>query len=281
MKTRIIKPAEITDAVADLIGKASFKLPNDVEELIDRMLEREDSDMGRMGLRVLKENSAIAEADGLPLCQDCGMVVVFAEIGRGVLIDGDLEDAVNAGVEEAYRKFSLRMSVVADPLKRVNTGTNAPAVVHAELTGGDGLALTVYLKGGGSENMSALRMFRPTDGADAIIDFIEEIVVKAGPNPCPPLFLGVGIGGTADSAMINAKKAVLRGAGTRNPDPAYAELEERIEERLNATNIGPMGFGGRSTVARVYIREAPTHIAMLPVALNLNCHSLRYRRAEL
>lgn len=281
MKTRTIQAYQISNAVVDLIYKASFSLPYAVEKRIDRMLKDEETDLARTTLKILRENNEIAAAEGLPLCQDCGMVIVFIEMGQAVLVEGSLTAAVNSGVEEAYRKFSLRRSIVADPLKRGNTGTNAPAFIHTDLVEGDGLSLTVYLKGGGSENMSALKMFRPTDSAEAIIDFIEETVVRAGPNPCPPLFLGVGIGGTADTAMVNAKKAVLREAGTRHPDPAYADLERRIEERLNGTGVGPLGFGGRSTAAWVYIKEAPTHIAMLPVALNLNCHSLRFGTVEL
>ncbi|HQJ72841.1 MAG TPA: fumarate hydratase [Spirochaetota bacterium] len=281
MKTRTIQGYQISNAVVDLIYKASFSLPHAVEKRIDQMLKDEETDLARTTLKILRENNEIAGAEGLPLCQDCGVVIVFIEMGQSVLVEGSLSAAVNSGVEEAYRKFSLRKSIVADPLKRGNTGTNAPAFIHTDLVEGDGLSLTVYLKGGGSENMSALKMFRPTDRTEAIMDFIEETVVRAGPNPCPPLFLGVGIGGTADTAMLNAKKAVLREAGTRHPDPAYAELERRIEERLNGTGVGPLGFGGRSTAAWVYIKEAPTHIAMLPVALNLNCHSLRFGTVEL
>ncbi len=281
MKTRTIQAYQISNAVVDLIYKASFNLPYAVEKRIDAMLKTEESELARTTLKILQENNGIAGAEGLPLCQDCGVVIVFIEIGQAVLVEGSITAAVNSGVEEAYKKFSLRKSIVADPLKRNNTGTNAPAFIHTDLTDGDRLSITVYLKGGGSENMSALKMFRPTDTAEAIIDFIEEIVVTAGPNPCPPLFLGVGIGGTADTAMLNAKKAVLREAGMRHPDPVYAGLEKRIEERLNATGVGPLGFGGRSTAAWVYIREAPTHIAMLPVALNMNCHSLRFGKAEL
>jgi fumarate hydratase subunit alpha len=281
MNTRIIPASRISETVVDLIYKASFNLPNQVKESFEVMMESEESDLAKTALNVMIENSSIAAAKGLPLCQDCGIVIVFLEIGQSVTVDGSIRDAVNRGVEEAYRAFHLRASVVADPFKRNNTGTNAPAVIHTELSEGDRLGVTVYLKGGGSENMSALKMFRPTEPADAIIDYIEEAVVKAGPNPCPPLFLGVGIGGTADTAMLNAKKALLRGPGTRHHDPVYADLESRIEERLNRTGIGPLGFGGRSTVAGVFIKEAPTHIAMLPVALNMNCHSLRYGTAEL
>lgn len=281
MKTRILPAHLITNAVVDLIYKTSFNLPYAVGRRLGEMADNEDSDLAKTTLRVLVENAALSAEEGIPLCQDCGIVIVFLDIGQAVLVEGSISDAVNSGVEEAYRRFYLRKSVVADPLKRANTGTNAPAVIHTELTEGDRVSLTVYLKGGGSENMSSLRMFRPTDSQEMIIKYIEETVVKAGPNPCPPLFLGVGIGGTADTAMLNAKKAVLRGAGTRHPDPEYADLEARIEERLNGTGVGPLGFGGRHTVGGVFIREAPTHIAMLPVALNLNCHSLRYGTVEL
>jgi fumarate hydratase subunit alpha len=281
MKTRIVPAYRISNAVVDLIYKASFSLPYPVGKRLEEMMENEDSDLGKTTLRVLIENSSLAEEEGLPLCQDCGIVIVFLEIGQEVLVEGGITEAVNNGVAEAYKKFNLRKSVVADPLKRDNTGDNAPAVIHTELVEGDRFTLTVYLKGGGSENMSAIKMFRPTDSREMIINYIEDVVVKAGPNPCPPLFLGIGIGGTADSAMLNAKKAVLRGPGTRHPDPVYADMEERIEERLNATGVGPLGFGGRHTAGGVFILAAPTHIAMLPVALNLNCHSLRYGKIEL
>jgi fumarate hydratase subunit alpha len=281
MKTRIIHADDIAAAVAGLIREASFNLPPAVEKRFEEMIVSETSDTARETLRLLIENGAIAASEKLPLCQDCGIAIVFVEVGRGIVINGDLGDAVNRGVEEAYRAHYLRKSVVADPLRRANTGTNTPAVVHVDHTGGDRLGLTVFLKGGGSENMSSLKMFRPTANEEMILDHIEKAVTDAGPNPCPPLFLGVGIGGTADTALLNAKKAVLRGPGTRHPDPYYAGLEDRILERVNRTGIGPLGFGGRHTAAGVFIKEAPTHIAMLPVALNMTCHSLRYRRTEL
>jgi fumarate hydratase subunit alpha len=281
MNTRIIHDGDIAAAVAGLIREASFNLPTEVEKRFEEMIGSETTDTAREILRVLKENGSIAATEGLPLCQDCGIAIVFVEVGRGIVIDGDLDDAVNRGVEKAYRDNYLRKSVVADPLRRTNTGTNTPAVIHVEHTGGDRLGLTVFLKGGGSENMSSLKMFRPTATEEMILDHIEKAVIEAGPNPCPPLFLGVGIGGTADTALLNAKKAVLRGPGTRHPDPHYAALEDRILERVNRTGIGPLGFGGRHTAAGVFIKEAPTHIAMLPVALNMTCHSLRYRRTEL
>jgi fumarate hydratase subunit alpha len=281
MKTRTISGSEVSNAIAGLIREASFTLPAAVEKRFDEMIAAETADTALDTLGVLKENSRIATAEGLPLCQDCGMVIVFVEIGSGVMIDGLLDEAVNRGVEEAYRACYLRKSIVGDPLRRNNTGTNTPAFIHIEHTGIGRLGLTVFLKGGGSENMSSLKMFRPTATEEMILDHIERAVIDAGPNPCPPLFLGVGIGGTADTALLNAKKAVLRGPGTRHPDPFYAGLEDRMLERINRTGIGPLGFGGRHTAAGVFILEAPTHIATLPVALNMTCHSLRYRRAEL
>lgn len=281
MKIRTISATDVSNAIAGLIREASFILPPAVKERFDEMIAAEETDTARETLRVLQENGAIAAAEGIPLCQDCGMAIVFVEMGSNVLIDGSLEDAINQGVEEAYRLHYLRKSIVGDPLRRKNTGTNTPAFIHVDHTGEGRLGLTVFLKGGGSENMSSLKMFRPTATEDLILDYIEKAVIDAGPNPCPPLFLGVGIGGTADTALINAKKAVLRGPGTRHPDPFYAALEERIMERVNRTGIGPLGFGGRHTAAGVFIREAPTHIATLPVALNMTCHSLRYRRADL
>jgi fumarate hydratase subunit alpha len=281
MKIRTIHAEDISAAVAGLIRDASFNLPPEVEKRFEEMIGTETTDTARETLRLLLENGVIAAKEGLPLCQDCGMAIVFVEVGSRVAIDGDLDDAVNRGVEEAYRSNYLRKSVVADPLRRTNTGTNAPAVIHVDHAGTGRLGLTVFLKGGGSENMSSLNMLRPTATEEMILDYIEQAVVAAGPNPCPPLFLGVGIGGTADTALLNAKKAVLRGPGTRHPDPYYAGLEERILERVNSTGIGPLGFGGRHTAAGVFIKEASTHIAMLPVALNMTCHSLRFRRTEL
>lgn len=281
MKTRTISASDVTDAIEQLIREASFNIPLSVEKRLDEMIETETTETARDTLRILKENGAIAATEGLPLCQDCGMVIVFVEIGSGVIIGGSLDEAVNQGVEKAYRACYLRKSIAGDPLRRNNTGTNTPAFIHVEHAGEGRLGLTVFLKGGGSENMSSLKMFRPTATEEMILDHIERAVVEAGPNPCPPLFLGVGIGGTADTALLNAKKAVLRGPGSRHPDPFYAALEDRIMERVNRTGIGPLGFGGRYTAAGVFILEAPTHIATLPVALNMTCHSLRYRRTEL
>jgi len=272
----------IREKVISLIREASFELPVQVRDCFRRMRDAETSPVARVTLDVILENADIAASREIALCQDCGAVVVFLELGQDVCLEGPaLEDAVNSGVEEAYRKYNLRKSIVGDPLRRTNTGTNTPSFIHTDIVAGDRVRISLYLKGGGSENMSSLRMFRPTDPDNAIIDYIEETVIEAGPNPCPPLFVGVGIGGPADVAMINAKRAVLRGAGTEHPDPYYRDLEKRILERLNATGVGPLGFGGGATAGGVFIKTAPAHIATLPVALNLNCHSFRYRTVEL
>jgi len=279
---RTLDTRKITDTVVALIERASFEVPDDVAARYDSLRDAEEDDTARSTMDIILENAEIARRERLPLCQDCGSVAVFAEVGQDLHMEGaPFEDAVNEGIRDAYEKFHLRKSIVADPLRRANTGTNAPGFIHVEIVPGDTLALTVLLKGGGSENMSSLRMFNPTASADDIIDHITAAVRDAGPNPCPPIFLGVGIGGTADAAMVNAKKAVLRGAGTHHPDPFYADLENRILDRLNATGVGPLGYGGKTTAAGVFILAAPTHIASLPVALNMQCHSFRCEREVL
>lgn len=275
---RNIETSRLKKAVYSLISDISYSMPEGADTLFKSMRENEKSDSAKDVMSVLIENSELSKQENLPLCQDCGSVVVFTEIGQDIILKGNFIDhEINSAVEEAYEKLFLRKSIVADPLKRINTGTNTPAFIHHEIVPGNSIKLTVYLKGGGSENMSVLKMFRPTDSIETIIDFIEKSVVNAGPNPCPPLFLGIGLGGTADIAMVNAKKAILRGIGNRNRDPYYSALEVSIAERLNMTNIGPLGFGGLSTVAEVYIMQAPCHIASLPVAINMNCHSIRYK----
>jgi fumarate hydratase subunit alpha len=281
-KKRIISTEKIQNSLIDLLYDANFILEPGIIELFREMKTRETSPIGREAIEVLIQNSVIAREDEIPLCQDCGTVIIFLEIGQQVEIREDnLGTVINAGVEEAYRKFYLRKSIVRDPLKRINTGTNSPCVIHTEIVEGDSFRMTVYLKGGGSENMTSLKMFRPTETISTIIDHIMKTVVDAGPNPCPPLFLGIGIGGTSDLALLNSKKAVLHGIGRKHPDPFYRDLESEIMVRINSSNVGPLGFGGMNTVAGVYIKEAPAHIASLPVALNLNCHSLRFRSREL
>lgn len=280
--TRTIHTELIKNKLVDLIRETSFIAPPYLKECFMRMRDNETADVARETMNILIENTEIAAAEQVPLCQDTGVAVIFLEIGQSVRIEGEyIYDAVDSAVAQAYTKFYLRKSIVSDPLERKNTGTNTPSFIHVDIVPGDTFRIDLMLKGGGSENMSALRMFRPTDSVDMIIDYIEESVVKAGPNPCPPIFLGVGIGGTADTAMTNSKKALLRPAGTGHTNPFYSDLERRIYERLNSTGVGPMGFGGRSTVGAVCIKEAPAHIASLPVALNLNCHSLRIAGCDL
>ncbi len=282
LMTRTIHTDIIKNKLIELIRGTSFIAPPYLKDCFLRMRENETTDPARETMNILIENTEIAAAEQIPLCQDTGMAVIFIELGQSVHIEGEyLYDAVDSAVAEAYTKFYLRKSIVSDPLERKNTGTNTPSFIHVDIVPGDKFRIDLMLKGGGSENMSALRMFRPTDSLDMIIDYIEETVVKAGPNPCPPVFLGVGIGGTADTAMTNSKKALLRPAGTWHANPFYSGLEKKIYERLNSTGVGPMGFGGKSTVGAVCIKEAPAHIASLPVALNLNCHSLRIAGCEM
>jgi fumarate hydratase subunit alpha len=276
---RTIHTDEIKKALIELIYNANFITPSEIKNIFAEMTSSETLPLAAETLKILTENIEIAEKENIPLCQDTGSVIVFLEIGQKLEITGEyLYDAVNSAVADAYAKFYLRKSIVEDPLRRKNTGTNTPAFIHTDIVPGDTLTIDVLLKGGGSENMSALRMFRPTDSVEKIIDFIEETVVESGPNPCPPVFLGIGIGGTADTAMLNAKKALLNNPAEHNPDPFYKNLELKILERLNNTGVGPMGFGGKNSAAGVYIKQAPAHIASLPVALNLNCHSFRKGR---
>ena len=273
---KAIHTDEIKKALEELIYNANFIAPPEIKNIFEEMKSRETLPLASETLNILTENIEIAEKENIPLCQDCGTVIIFLEIGQDLEITGEyIYDAVNSAVADAYSKFYLRKSIVADPLRRKNTGTNTPAFIHTDIVPGNSLTIDVMLKGGGSENMSALKMFRPTDSAEKIIDFIEETVTAAGPNPCPPIFLGIGIGGTADAAMLNAKKALLKNPSDHNPDPFYRNLEMQILERVNSTGVGPMGFGGKNSAAGVYIKEAPSHIASLPVALNLNCHSFR------
>lgn len=279
---KTIHTDQIKKAVEELIYNANFITPPEIKNIFAEMKKSETLPLAQETLDILIQNMEIAAKENIPLCQDCGTVIVFLEIGQELEITGGfLYDAVNSAVAESYKKFYLRKSIVEDPLRRKNTGTNTPAFIHTDIVPGNSLTIDLMLKGGGSENMSALKMFRPTDSVETIIDFIEETVSAAGPNPCPPVFLGIGIGGTADAAMLNAKKALLKNPADHNPDPYYRELELKILHRVNKTGVGPMGFGGNNSAAGVYIKEAPTHIASLPVALNLNCHSFRKGRVIL
>lgn len=274
---REISCQTITEAVADLCIRANTVLPNDIRTLIDCASLSEKSPAGKDVLRDLRENYFLAEKEHLPICQDTGMAVVFADVGQDLHIaGGNFEDAINEGVRQGYEKGFLRKSVVKDPLRRENTGDNTPAVIHTRIVSGDALKLTLAPKGFGSENMSAVKMFLPSCTIDEIINFIVETVDKAGSNPCPPVILGVGLGGTLEMAALIAKKALTRPMDRRNHDSFYAELEEKALNRINALGLGPQGFGGTTTALAVNIEAYPTHIAGLPCVVNVGCHVTRH-----
>ncbi len=264
----------ITEVVADMCVRANTVLPDDVREALDRARVDEDGEAARGILDTIIENY---RASGpVPICQDTGLACVFVEVGQDVHISGSLTDAVNAGVAKGYIDGYLRKSVVRDPLDRVNTGDNAPALLYTELVPGDRVKITVAPKGAGSENMSRIAMLKPSDGVDGVRAFVLDTVRLAGPNPCPPIVVGVGIGGNFDKAALLAKKALLRPVGSHNPAEMYSKLESELLTLINSTGIGPQGLGGRTTALGVNIETMPTHIASLPCAVNINCHVSRH-----
>ena len=273
---REINASAITETVARLCVEANRHLPQDVRECIACAREQETWAAAQEILDRIRENYQIADRDEVAICQDTGMACVFLEIGQEVHINGDLRTAVDEGVRQGYSQY-LRKSVVRDPLDRVNTGDNTPAMLYTELVPGDGLKITVAPKGFGSENMSQIRMLKPSDGLQGVKDFILKVVEDAGPNPCPPIVVGVGLGGTFDKAALLAKKALMRPLNVRSEDPFYRALEEELLEKINGLGIGPQGFGGRTTALAVNIEALPTHIAGLPVAVNINCHVTRHK----
>ena len=274
---REIAYADIVSAVSELCVQANTFLPEDLKEAIRRAAGTEESPVGQAILGDLEENFAFAAQKGLPICQDTGMAVVFAELGQEVHITGGLlSDAVNEGVARGYVEGKLRLSVVGDPLRRVNTNNNTPAILHLTMTEGDRLRLTVAPKGFGSENMTRLKMFTPAATREDVLDFLVECVSAAGSNPCPPVVVGVGLGGTSEMAALLAKRALLRPVDGVNPDPFYAEMEAEALARINALGIGPQGLGGRTTALSVCILPYATHIAGLPCAVNLGCHVTRH-----
>ena len=273
---REIKGEAISQAVARLCMSANRNLPEDVRACITRSREQEPWEPARGILDRIVENYEIAEEEQLPICQDSGVACVFLDVGQEVHIQGDLEQAVHEGVRRGYLEAGLRCSVVADPLRRVNTKDNTPAIVYTRLVPGDRLKITVAPKGAGSENMSRIAMLRPSDGAQGVKDFVVKTVEEAGPNPCPPIVVGVGIGGCFDRSAELAKRALLRPAGEPNPDPFYAAMERELLDRINALGIGPQGLGGRTTALAVHIEVAAVHMASLPVAVNINCHVTRH-----
>ncbi|MDD4188522.1 MAG: fumarate hydratase [Eubacteriales bacterium] len=280
MKT--IKAERVIETVEDLCIKANCSLNSDIIEAISEAIKNEESPAGREALKQIKTNSEIAFFEQMPMCQDTGMTVVFAEIGQDIrIIGGDLGDAINEGVRRGYLKGYLRKSVVDDPILRTNTGDNTPAVIHYEIVAGENLKLTVAPKGFGSENMSAIKMLKPSDGLAGIKEFVVETVDKAGSNPCPPVIVGVGIGGTMEKAALIAKKALLRPIDIRNGKRHIRELEELLLKMINGLGIGPAGIGGSNTALAVNIEVYPTHIAGLPVAVNISCHATRHAEAFL
>lgn len=276
-----IKAQQITDVIRDLCIDANCHLPEDIKDAIVNCHGCEPFPIAQTVLGKIEENFQIADADNVPICQDTGLACVFLEIGQDIHIDGNLTDAVNEGVRRGYVEGFLRKSCVKDPIDRVNTGDNTPAVLYTEIVPGDQLKITVAPKGFGSENMSQIKMLKPSDGLQGVKDFIVKVVEEAGPNPCPPIVVGVGIGGTFDKAAYLAKKALMRSVDQRSENPFYAELETEMLEKINALGIGPQGFGGKTTALAVNIETLPTHIAGLPCAVNINCHVTRHKSAVL
>lgn len=274
---REVDTSGVTEAVRDLCIQANCELGEDILGALKKAPSDEESELGRSVLGRLVENAEIAREERMPMCQDTGMAVVFMELGQDVhLVGGALEDAVNEGVRRGYREGYLRKSVVSDPLLRQNTGDNTPCVLHLEMVPGDRVKIAVSPKGFGSENMSALKMLKPADGLEGVKSFVVEVADKAGANPCPPIILGVGIGGTFEKAALLAKKALLRPITQRNPRQDLKELELELLDRVNRLGIGPQGFGGRVTALAVNVETYPTHIAGLPVAVNVSCHATRH-----
>jgi len=280
---RSIESREITGVVSRLFQEANFFLPDDVLASIKKARDTEESPVGREVLARILQNAEIAASEKIPLCQDTGAAVVFLELGQQVQVVGsDLNTAVNEGVRQGYEEGYLRKSMVCQPFSdRLNTGDNTPAVIYTDIVPGDKLRITVMPKGGGAENMTRLAMLAPAEGRQGVIDFVVNAVDEAGSNPCPPVIVGVGIGGTAEKAMLLAKRALLRKVGEPNPDAEVARLEQEILQRVNSLGIGPMGYGGRTTALAVHAEVFPSHIASLPVAVNLQCHCARYQEAAL
>jgi fumarate hydratase subunit alpha len=280
---REIQAADITATVSRLCWEANYFLGDDVFRALERAQASEPSLAGREALRQIIENACIARDESVPICQDCGLAVVYVELGQDVrVVGGDLYKAIEEGVRQGYTEGYLRKSAVRQPYSaRVNTKDNTPPIIHTEVVPGEHLKLTVVPKGGGSENMSAVKMLTPAAGRQGVMDFVVETVEKAGSNPCPPIIVGVGIGGTFEWAAHLAKKSLLRTLGEPNPDPEVAELERDLLERINRLGIGPQGYGGRTTALAVHVETFPAHIASLPVAVNLQCHAARHKEATL
>jgi fumarate hydratase subunit alpha len=269
----------IVETVAQLCTDANYFLGDDMIKAFKDGLNKEQSDAGKDILNQLLKNAEIAKTEKVPLCQDCGFAVVFLELGIDVQVEGNIVDAINDGVRKGYTDGYLRKSILSDPVKGKNTKDNTPAIIHTSLVPGDKIKITVAPKGGGSENMSEVNMMKPADGIEGVKDFVVDRVLRSSANPCPPIVVGVGIGGTFEYVAFLAKKALLRDIGQRNPDPFYADVERELLERINNLGIGPQGLGGRITALDVFIETHPRHIASFPVAVNINCHVARHKSA--
>ena len=279
---RTIDANEITKEVKRMVMEANYYLPKDVMEALKKAREEDDWNLSKDILDKIVQNAEIAADERVPMCQDTGMVVAFVEMGQEVVIEnGYIEDAINEGIRQGYSEGFLRNSVVKDPLNRENTNDNTPAVINYEIVPGDKLTIGITAKGFGSENMSRLKMLKPADGLQGVKDFILETVEMAGPNACPPIVVGVGLGGTFDRVSLLAKKSLMRDLDKYNEDPYYANLEKELLEKINELGIGPQGFGGRTTALKVSIEQYPTHIAGLPIAVNVNCHATRHKEVTL
>lgn len=277
-----INVSEIIKAVKGMCMDANYYLSDDVKDRITKYYNEEPWPTAKGILDKILSNAEIAKNENMPICQDTGMACVFIGIGQDVHITGgSLEDAINEGVRQGYAEGYLRKSIVADPLNRINTKDNTPAVIYYDIVPGDKLKIILAPKGFGSENMSQIKMLKPSDGVDGVKEFVLKVVKDAGPNPCPPIVVGVGIGGTFDKAASLAKRALIRPLNVRNANPYYCALEDELLQKINSLGIGPQGFGGRTTALAVNIETFPTHIAGLPVAVNINCHVTRHAEIEL
>ena len=274
---RIVQAEKVTEVVRRLCIESNCHLTDDLKNCIAACRNCEPFPVAQGILDQIIENYQIADQNNVPVCQDTGMACVFVDVGQDVHVEGNLENAIHEGVRQGYRDGYLRKSVVRDPLDRVNTGDNTPAMIYYNIVPGDQVKITVAPKGFGSENMRQIKMLKPSDGLEGVKAFVLKVVEEAGPNPCPPIVVGVGIGGTFDKAAYMAKRALLRAVDSRHPEEFYAELEDELLEKINALGIGPQGFGGKTTALKVNIEKCPTHIAGLPVAVNINCHVTRHQ----
>jgi len=278
---REFKATLITQAVREMAMSSNFNIGEDVLEALKKAAQTEESPTGREILEQIIENDRIARVEQVPMCQDTGFAVILLEVGQDVHIQGDLREAVNEGVRQGYKEGYLRKSILGDPIKRVNTKDNTPAVIHAEIVPGDKVTVRFAAKGGGSENMSRIKMMPPSAGVEGVKKFVVETVSEAGSNPCPPILVGVGIGGTFEQCALLAKKALFRKVGERNPDPYYADLERELLSLVNKTGVGPQGLGGTSTALDVFVLTYPCHIASFPAAVNIQCHAARHEERVL